>query len=757
MKQKRIHFLYGTLQTIVFRFSVGLFACLTGILFLSILCAMTTLRTRMFKDPLLLLLTCLSILAVLGLYLMYERRLITHTNKKIQRANRIFLIVGILLIQLFFLTQLGKIDLTTDSFRIVDMAAQMANSGDGIIKNAVTDTAVDGYFAKYSNNHFVVLFLSQFFRLVKFLGGNDFRFWARMLNVVFIDLSLLFTYLFAKKLGSQKHADTVLALLFVCPTTYVWLFWTYTNTLSLPFTMGLLLLFLYTKDKQDKLSNLFLGAPMGILAAIGFHIRPTVIITVIALCVSRLFFPKHTNTFYGKRALAWCTTFGLCFLLSCYMLTSITTKHLQDPARTGEFPITHWLMLGLSDDGRYNFDDVDYTMLYETKEEKEAANIEEIKKRLSSRSPKELFLLGCKKLYNVFGDGADQYTQQDTYQEHQTKWFEILYGSKNSLPRLYCKMFRLMEIFLLLMCIVHIIRTKDTSHYVLLVNYLGAMLFFLLWEANKKYNISFEWILLLLSANGIHAISSGMAHVANSQPRIRHSLANHVTVNIITATLLLLSITFLYSEKGYTTEQFPTIKKAVVIRTGKYNDISQLDATYKSFEQTFETGFSFDHLLIRADTDSSTKHGIYSVRLYDENKDLLYRTTVTATDARIGQKGLYIDFPMVHSWDGKQHHYTLQIERNSTTTNFLHFKVMSYQAIDRYESGNLFLHNKSQSNLDLAFTAYTSNNTSEISHDFYRRLKLFFCIPILLLLLFEHQKKEKSIPYGTPSLWKFHR
>lgn len=755
MKQKRIQFLYGTLQTIVFRFSIGLFACLTGILFLSILCAMTTLRTRMFKDPFLLLLTCLSILAVLSLYLIYEHRLITHTNNKIRKGNRIFLVAGIFLIQLFFLTQLGKIDLTTDSFRIVDMAAQMADSGDGIIKNAVTDTAVDGYFAKYSNNHFVVLFLYQFFRLVKFLGGSDFRFWARILNVVFIDLSILFTYLIAKKLGKQKHADTVLALLFVCPTTYVWLFWTYTNTLSLPFTMGLILLFLYTNHKQDRLSNLMLGAVMGILAAIGFHIRPTVIITVIALCISRLFFPKHTNTFYGKRALAWCATFGLCFLLSCCTLTAVTTKHLQDPARTGEFPITHWLMLGLSEDGRYNFDDVDYTMRYDTKEEKAAANIEEIKKRVTSRSPKELFLLGCKKLYNVFGDGSDQYTQQDTYQEHQTKWFEILYGSKNSLPRLYCKMFRLMEIFFLLVCIVRTIRTKDTSRYVLLVNYLGAMLFFLLWEANKKYNISFEWILLLLSADGIHAISNRLKHPVNRHG-IRQPLANYGIVRVITTTLLLLSVTFLYGEKGYTVNQFPTIKKAVVIRTGKYNDISQLDPAYKTFEQTFETRFSFDHLLIRADTDVTSKQGSYYVRLYDEHKEILYHTTVTATDSRISEKGLYLNFPTVYSWDGKQHRYTLQIARNATTTNFLHFKVMSYQAIDRYESGNLYLQNKSQSNLDLAFTAYTNNYTNEISRDFYHRLELFFCMPLLLLLLLEQRMKEASI-HTVPSLWKFRR
>lgn len=738
--KKKLLFLYEQLQNIIFRFSTGLLACLTGILFLSILFAMTTLHTRMFRDPLLLGLTSVSMLAVLGLYLMYEHRLISHSNEHIRRGNRIFLAVGILLIQIFFLTQLGKIDLTTDSFRVVDMAAHMATSGDDLIKNAVTDTAVDGYFAKYSNNHFIVLFLYQFFRLVKWLGGSDFRFWARMLNVVFIDLSILFTYLIGKKLGGEKRADTVLALLFVCPTTYVWLFWTYTNTLSLPFTMGLLLLFLCANNTKTNRSNLLLGAGTGILGAVGFLIRPTVIITLIALCISRLFFPLYTDKPNGKKLLGWFATFGLCFLISFTALTGITEKHLQDPEKTGEFPITHWLMLGLSQDGRYNFDDVDYTMLYETKEEKQAANLTEIKNRIVNRSPKDLFLLGCRKLYNVFGDGPDQYTQQDTNPEHQTKWFEILYGTKNSLPRLYCKMFRLMEIFLLIVCIVRTIRKKDTSHYVLLVNYLGAMLFFLIWEANKKYNISFEWILLLLSADGISAIANRLKRPVSSRHKLRRLLSGYRCISAITATLLLLCITFLYCETGYTRDTFPTIKKAVVVRTGKYNDISQLDPAYQTFEQTFATSYSFRNLLIRADVDQTNAEGSYHIRLYGEDGKTLYYTTVAPQDSRISEKGLYLALPFSLTQDGKEHQYKLQIARSNENTNFLHFKVMSYQAVDRYESGNLFLHGKSQHNLDLAFTAYTSTETSEISQNFYRRLELLLCAPLLLLLLLEQMQ-----------------
>ena len=99
------------------------------------------------------------------------------------------------------------------------MAAEMVNSKQPLIKNAATDTVIDAYFSKYGNNHFIVLFFYFFFKIVKWFGGTDFPFWARILNLVFIDLGIVLTYKLAKKIVGQKYADLVLCFAFLCSNT----------------------------------------------------------------------------------------------------------------------------------------------------------------------------------------------------------------------------------------------------------------------------------------------------------------------------------------------------------------------------------------------------------------------------------------------------------------------------------------------------------------------------------------------------------
>ena len=47
-----------------------------------------------------------------------------------------------------------------------------------------------------------------------------------------------------------------------------------------------------------------------------------------------------------------------------------------------EYPVTHWIMMGLKGLGHYNLKDSQYTESFPTKAEKQEANIEEIKNRI---------------------------------------------------------------------------------------------------------------------------------------------------------------------------------------------------------------------------------------------------------------------------------------------------------------------------------------------------------------------------------------
>lgn len=736
---------YGKMQKLIFSICTGLFVFLTFVLLLIVIGSFSTFTERMLSDGVLRTLVSVTIAMYIVGFFLIQLMILNSQNKRLRTGNRVFLFLGILVLQYIFLTKLGKLDLTTDSFRVIDMAAEMVNSKQPLIKNAATDTVIDAYFSKYGNNHFIVLFFYFFFKIVKWFGGTDFPFWARILNLVFIDLGIVLTYKLAKKIVGQKYGDLVLCFAFLCSNTYVWLFWTYTNTISVPFTMGVLLLSFLWQKEEKRWKQVVLAIAMGILSAFGYRIRPTVIITVIALCIWHVFFTdKEEGKEKVKKIGVWLGLFLSFFVICTAGLGQFTKQYLEDKECKGEFPITHWIMLGLSDDGRYNFDDVDYTTAYATKEEKQKANIKEIKRRIKSRDAKETLIWAGGKLYTVFGDGTDQYTQQNTYQENQTRQTEYVYGRKNTLFKMYCRVFRLLEIFLVFVGIVETIRKKEKKWFLYQLNYLGAMLFFLIWEANKKYSISFDGILFLLSAQGIlyieqffhrlkgkvagyEKIDKSTTDMPVKRTKAGRNIVQYGTTIFFVATFLVTTVVYFYGKQGFVKNTYEMEKKAVAIRSGKCDGINELEPDYTELEQNIETRLTFGKILFRTmePCKKGKGSGYYTIQIIDEQKQVLVKKKIEPDSEELGEKGITISFPKIVTPDDNVHSYKLKITRSSKETDFLDFKIYCYQAVDRYRSGDLSVDGKTEGMRDMALTAYQREMEAEISEGVYHRIFLF--------------------------------
>lgn len=202
---------------------------------------------------------------------------------------RVFLFLSIFVFQMICLNGLGKITLTEDSFKVIDMASNMVYNTKGMLDNTIDEPVYGGYFARYSNNHGITLFFYYFFSMLRFFGCEQFILAARILNVILLDLGIFLTYLSARKMWGSRKADIVLLLMALSPTTYVWLFWSYTNTFSIPFVMGILLLYLYGKDSKENKKVALHGMCMAVVGVIGYFIRPTTIIPIIAVIIMQFF------------------------------------------------------------------------------------------------------------------------------------------------------------------------------------------------------------------------------------------------------------------------------------------------------------------------------------------------------------------------------------------------------------------------------------------------------------------------------------
>ena len=116
---------------------------------------------------------------------------------------------------------------------------------------------------------------------------------------------------------------------------------------------------------------------MGLLLAVGYKIRATVILTILSLLVYTVFtLDEEKITEWRKRIVSWCLSlaavlFGLLLVFAVYGKAEQRYAGF-DPAKTG-YPTVHWIMMSAQGEGQYNSADDAFTGSFDTKAERTAA------------------------------------------------------------------------------------------------------------------------------------------------------------------------------------------------------------------------------------------------------------------------------------------------------------------------------------------------------------------------------------------------
>lgn len=269
------------------------------------------------------------------------------------------------LLQFVFVAAAGT-GLRYDSLKVVDEAlALFSNQGIG-------ENDLGGYFARYSNNYAVTIMTHWIIKLFRGIGviRADFSNTVPVLqfvNVIFVDLAFAGSWAMLRKYAGVKPGAVFMLYTALNPLSYVWLPFYYTNTCSMAFAVwgAYLLLGAFTgkapqggkeaeknAERQDGKESLF-GANLrsavwrcaaaGVLFAVGFEIRATVAIALIAAFITIFCFWQARR----RRALFE----AACCLLALVAALGITKGIYQkiedhyvtfDESDT-EFPLTHWI------------------------------------------------------------------------------------------------------------------------------------------------------------------------------------------------------------------------------------------------------------------------------------------------------------------------------------------------------------------------------------------------------------------------------
>ncbi|MCH5268692.1 MAG: hypothetical protein J1E62_10160 [Lachnospiraceae bacterium] len=519
------------ITNIFFRFSLWLTALFGGILLVMSVVTMGWYR-KLFSGERGLFWEYIAVILLavfMGFMAVWLYRLLEHTGQRVA----VSLFTAMVILQIAFLVLVSHPMVISDAARVQNEALEMVKRQHGQLNMR------NEYFQRYTNNHFILVVFYYFYKILFKCGITEVWVPTVVLNILYIDTGIYITYRTARRLKGDAFANLILVCFLLCPTTYVWLTTAYTNTFSFPFVMAILYLCLWLRGGEPNVKNVIKCILLGFAMAVGYWIRPTSILPIIAMILfatvqffkeplfveqkekkKKIWNPTWniTGKVSGKRntlikGMIVLVVFGICFAGCRFMVN----RHVNQDKLTGAFPITHWIMMGLNEDsyGGFSRADESFTRSFPTKEEKTEATIEETKNRLKRMGVKGVIKQGVVKVFRVWAMGDDDSLPKAEYASDFPVLYEKFMGNSNGWYLIFTQAFRVCIFgFLCLSVIAQLYRKRCREIFLFTLTFLGAVLFFLIWEANRKYNICFMGVYLLLMADGIHHASTHMSRFA---------------------------------------------------------------------------------------------------------------------------------------------------------------------------------------------------------------------------------------------------
>ena len=584
-------------------------------------------------------------------------------NKFCQKYLK-FVFLAILIISQIILIYHFRVQLITDAYVIIDQALAIVNN----ISSKV-DPSFYYYFKIYGNNNFYLYFVMFFLNLLNIMHISDYLLSLTIFNVILIDLSIIFTYLITKKISDEKRANLVFILCCMNPLNYFLIFWPYTLTFSIPFVIGFILLYYIYKDKELVWQKVLLSICLSLVFSICYLLRPIIVIPFTAVVICFIFAKGSIKDKFKKNIIPL-----LIFLIVCVGTIKVFNhnidKYVED--KTGFFPVYHWVMMGLTENGVYSQDDVNYSISLKDSESMKEGEIDVIKKRLKDMKLSGLTRHMINKVQTTWSDGNSAYYDRMSYNLNENNsLYKWVAGSKRDLVVLYSNVYRVVLLLVVLLYLVKLLgKHIPDDTFMIILTLFGSICFYLIWEAKDVYSYPFIPLLIILFALGFE--------------RNYDSVYKKVPKRYF----LLISFFMLIVLFGYK-YNLTIEKKEINNNTFVVHESS--NTSYKLYKkdpitQTFYTNKPFNQLSFRT-TKIKDNDSKYHIDLYKDKK-LIKDYTVTSNDI----DGWFVDLDVPRELTGKGK-YSISISFDKGNEDSINWIYVRSLVIDNYK-GDFYINNE---------------------------------------------------------------
>lgn len=551
-----------------------------------------------------IIITC----TIMGLF-----RLINKLSKKglLIFTIALFVIYGISVVAITYLFPTIPM---TDSFYVHDQAVGMAHGTKDVINGN------SQYFRKYSNNNPLIILLYFIYKIAYSLGITDLIQVGRLFNASCIMGSLVLFYLAIQKLSKRETTGAkfiLLNLLFV-PMIFM-TSWVYTATICLPFMGGIMLCGANLIKNQSKKSIIINSAIIGVLSIVGYNIRPVVLILSIAGFICLFLWTVKDK----KRLMKSALMVGICavFALGSFATTKALNNHYYTGSN-GNFPLTHWVAMGLTENGMYDTQLVQENMRLSNTDEMKANVNKHIKERLSNYDAGSFISHLYIKNGNIWAIGSLEYQSRLIGSaEKYTPLSKWLYGSKSDLMCLYTQMLWLSLHILTLIFIIRFIFNKESKYGLLqILTLLGGYGFYMIWEVKTAYAVPFVFFIIGMATLGGESIENAFAM---SNAKVKNiGRISYSAVAIFSIVLMFIGAPF------FTDNVMKVSDKKLLVKSTHNCSIKKVATKKRTITQEFYTKEKFNrvYLNVACRNNPSVSNSKYKITLKNsKNKTIATR------------------------------------------------------------------------------------------------------------------------------------
>ena len=417
------------------------------------------------------------------------------------RGRKILLFILTIIVSAGLLYTVFKVQVTpvVDLSYIIDQSTYM-------LENDITTfpEKFQEYYSFYTNNIAIAILIYHVFRFGRMIFGPacNYSIIGGLFNFIMIILSIFCLFRLSDIVtDNEKSSFFLKIILLVNPGWLAFVSYYYTDTISLPFALGGALLLFRANNLSENYKKFICLFISGMLFALGFKIRPTSIIILIAAIVFYLYKKNFKNLV--MIVISFFLSFLVVFALYSQAYNSLVK---YDTYETG-IPTTHFLMMGSHGHGDFNPNDEAYTKSLKTHEEKVKGTLEKYRDNLINNGVIGNISLFFIKEGHVFGEGTRAYHQYVLNAKEDTIAHQILAGKWSGYFKGIMQSYNIIWILLAIGGIWCGRKSISDYQLILLIYWFGTMLFSVLWEAHPRHAFSYVPFLILLSAPLMNVIA----------------------------------------------------------------------------------------------------------------------------------------------------------------------------------------------------------------------------------------------------------